>query len=292
MVKMRPLFQVLLLISILLLALGGMVLAQDDKLGPGVPSPEQALPDDSQGRNERLEAYYKIWDDYLAKTKPIHDDLVDQMLIYRATIGNPNILIGDLRSIFAEVKRLRGLLDNEKAAFLKALDEAGLEGYAPGPGHGRGFGDHPWKWWKPHDGRGHGDGHGRGFWGGGHGRGFDGGFWGDSRGDSRGDFWGDPGRDSREGFRGGHGWRHRRDYDGSCDDGYSRRGPRPDGDFGPRHGGRHGGWGPPDWYDYDDGPERMGNRQRSGDGQERRMRHRQGSGDGQERMRHRQRPSE
>ncbi|MDR2455341.1 MAG: hypothetical protein LBE49_01935 [Deltaproteobacteria bacterium] len=211
MTKFKPYHLGLILIVAISLSVGGLVLAQDGGAppqGPPPQGPDGAFPDPG-----RQDAYNALWEDYLAKTKPIHDELVDQRLIYRALVGNSNASVADVKKSVADMRALRERLDTEEEAFSKALAEAGFGAYAKGPGHGRHGGP------RGHYGRGYrGPGHG-GYWGG-HG-GPRGGFrghgpWG--RGGGCG--WDDGAYGPQAGLQGGY---------GPGDDGYFDDGPGRDG---------------------------------------------------------------
>jgi hypothetical protein len=138
MLRFKPFYLVLALIAILCLSFGGLLAAQEK----GPPPPEGQIQGGGPGggppnRDEKLDAFREIWDGYLAKTEPIHDQLVDQRLIYQAMAGNSNASIDDVRKVVDEMRRLKGLLGAEKDAVMKTLADSGLESYAPGPGHGR-----------------------------------------------------------------------------------------------------------------------------------------------------------
>jgi hypothetical protein len=249
MTKFKPYHLVLVLISVFFLSVGGMVLAQDEGAPPQGPPPQGQHhagpppqgPDGAFPDRERQEAYNALWDDYLAKTKPIHDQLVDQRLIYRALVGNSNASVNDVKKSVSDMRALRERLDTEEEAFSKALVEAGFGAYAKGPGYGRHGGP-----------RGH---YGRGFRGHGH-RGWDQGHRGYFRGHGpRGDFrghgpwgrgggcgWEDGAYGPQASLQGGYGPGH----DGYFDDGSGQDGPGQDGP---------GQVGPGQ-----DGPDRIGHR--------------------------------
>ncbi|MDR1110422.1 MAG: periplasmic heavy metal sensor [Deltaproteobacteria bacterium] len=147
--RKAPLF----LLSALIVAMGGLALAQGDQ--------GQAPPDD-QGRpygvrggrhhdgpwapsDGRREIWDRLQADHYDKIRPILDQIQDNRLLYGALANNRDASLDEVRKTIAELARLRKELRDQEEAFGKSLREQGLPdfvhrgpGLRMGPGYGPG----------------------------------------------------------------------------------------------------------------------------------------------------------
>jgi hypothetical protein len=141
----------LISLSIIILALGGLALAQD-KGDPGLEPPDNQGDyqdrsnfkrdhgdDKFRGRPHRREmndgqkeAFEKIQADHLAKVETILDQIQDNRLLYKALVNNQNASVDEIKKTIAELSRLRKELRTESKSYQAALKEQGLPSFLNG----------------------------------------------------------------------------------------------------------------------------------------------------------------
>ncbi|MDR1296022.1 MAG: periplasmic heavy metal sensor [Deltaproteobacteria bacterium] len=136
----------LFVLAALILALGGLALAQDQG---SQASSEQAPPGraDAPGGPPRLTdeqraAFDAIRDEHLARLEPIMDQIRDNRLLYKALSNNQSASMDDVRTVIDTLGRLRKEVREEFQNYRQSLRDNGFGAFARrgrGGFAGRGF---------------------------------------------------------------------------------------------------------------------------------------------------------
>ncbi|MDR1051998.1 MAG: hypothetical protein LBP95_13215 [Deltaproteobacteria bacterium] len=129
----------LLVLAALILALGGLALAQDQgsRASSEQASSEQAPPGraDAPGGPPRLTdeqraALDAIRDEHLARLEPIMDQIRDNRLLYKALSNNQSASMDDVRTVVDTLGRLRKELREEFRNYRQSLGDNGFGAFA------------------------------------------------------------------------------------------------------------------------------------------------------------------